>query len=173
MAKMSCVNHPRCDRPFQPTVKLQSPSIGLYSHLVITATFNLSSLYSYAFFYLLKIDLSDQLVYSAYDHILKFHALCLCFTSRKGIQSNLGFLVLDARLLSVEREFQIPIVIRITDSDSKKKKNSRIFHSTSKNLPDSGIQISLHGAMYSFIGSLGKERSVELNLGERKGTSLI
>ena len=33
-----------------------------------------------------------------------------------------GFQVLDARFLSVEREFQIPVVIGIFDSDSKRKK---------------------------------------------------
>lgn len=94
--------------------------------------FNLSSLYSYKFFSFTKTDLSDQHVYSAYDHIVKFHTLRLYFTLCKGIQSNLGFWIwrrgfripcTRCKFLSVEREFQMPIVIRrITDSNSKRKK---------------------------------------------------
>lgn len=176
------VNRPRWDRAFQPTVKLWSLTLGLYSHLVISATLICPAYIPINFFHLLKTDLSDQHVYSAYDHIVKFHTLRLYFTLCKWIQSNLGFWIwrrgfripcTRCKFLSVNVNFRCQslsegLLIRIL-----KEKNSRIFHSASKNLLDSGIQIFLYWTMYSFIGSLGKKRSVEFNLGERKGTSLI
>lgn len=126
------VNRPRWDRAFQPTVKLWSLTLGLYSHIVISATLICPAYIPIIFFHLLKTDLSDQHVYSAYDHIVKFHTLRLYFTLCKGIQSNLGFWIwrrgfripcTRCKFLSVEREFQMPIVIRrITDSNSKRKK---------------------------------------------------
>lgn len=151
------VNRPRWDRAFQPTVKLWSLTLGLYSHLVISATLICPAYIPINFFHLLKTDLSDQHVYSAYDHIVKFHTLRLYFTLCKGIQSNLGFWIW-------RRGFRIPctrwnfcqwnvnfrcqslsegLLIRIL-----KEKNSRIFHSASKNLLDSGIQISLSWTMF-------------------------
>lgn len=164
------VNRPRWDRAFQPTVKLWSLTLGLYSHLVISATLICPAYIPINFFHLLKTDLSDQHVYSAYDHIVKFHNQILD-SAFDAVDS--GFHVLDANFCQWNVNFRCQslsegLLIRIL-----KEKNSWIFHSASKNLLDSGIQISLYWTMYSFIGSLGKKRSVEFNLGERKGTSLI
>ena len=176
------VNRPRWDRAFQPTVKLWSLTLGLYSHLVISATLICPAYIPINFFHLLKTDLSDQHVYSAYDHIVKsIHYVCISPYVRESNQIldsefdavDSGFHVLDANFCQWNVNFRCQslsegLLIRIL-----KEKNSRIFHSASKNLLDSGIQIFLYWTMYSFIDSLGKKRSVEFNLGERKGTSLI
>ena len=95
------VNRPRWDRAFQPTVKLWSLTLGLYSHLVISATLICPAYIPINFFHLLKTDLSDQHVYSAYDHIVKFHTLRLVTESNQILDSafdavDSGFHVLDA-----------------------------------------------------------------------------
>lgn len=151
------------------------PGIPAYSYF---GHFHLSSLYSYTFFSFTK----NRFKWPTRLLGLRPHCKIPYITSVSHVRESnqildsefdavdSGFHALDAKFLSVEREFQIPIVIRrITDSNSKRKKFPDFpFHKQK-----SGIQMSLYWAMYSFIGSLGMKRSVELNLGERKGTSLI
>ena len=90
--------------------------------------FNLSSLYSYKFFSFTK----NRFKWPTRLLCLRPHCKIPYITSCKGIQSNLGFCIwrrgfripcTRCKFLSVEREFQMPIVIRrITDSNSNRKK---------------------------------------------------